>query len=137
LRFFLTWLYEAGSGRVEPQQSTTDNGTGRRFSRVHTLCRLRAGQARQPSLLSAEQPRAIARVSRNDVPRRGRSGACTWNLDALGSPASRDERGGQRPRYLCFRISRANLAKFSAALGEVVIHSSLSVPVTCSSPLLA
>jgi hypothetical protein len=42
----------------------------------------------------------------------------------------------QGPRYLLFCISRANLAKFSAALGEVVIHSSLSPPVTNSSPLL-
>jgi len=40
------------------------------------------------------------------------------------------------PCYLLFCISRANLAKFSAALGEAVIHSSLSPPVTNSSPLL-
>ena len=43
---------------------------------------------------------------------------------------------GKAPRYLGFFISRANLAKFSAALGEAVIHSSLSPPVTNSSPLL-
>ena len=43
---------------------------------------------------------------------------------------------GKAPCYLVFFISRANLAKFSAALGEAVIHSSLSPPVTNSSPLL-
>src|SRR5262245_25231796 len=54
---------------------------------------------------------------------------------ALCQP-NRTSDADKRPRYLFFCISRANLAKFSAALGEVVIHSSLSPPVTNSSPLL-
>src|SRR5262249_15144301 len=67
--------------------------------------------------------------------------ACVHAASEVQQPAlcqpNRTSDAGKRPCYLSFCISRANLAKFSAALGEVVIHSSLSPPVTNSSPLLS